>query len=94
MIPKFALSTSWCSHRHTDGYAMAKEMADLGFSQIELSHGIRIILVPGLLKAIEEKVISVVSTHNFCPLPAGINQAAPNLFEPSSRYAREREQWV
>ncbi len=73
---------------------MAMEMADLGFSQIELSHGIRIILVPGLLKAIEEKVISVVSTHNFCPLPAGINQAAPNLFEPSSRYAREREQWV
>ncbi|MBP7141019.1 MAG: sugar phosphate isomerase/epimerase [Opitutaceae bacterium] len=73
---------------------MAMEMADLGFSQIELSHGIRIVLVPGLLKAIEERVISVVSTHNFCPLPAGISQAAPNLFEPSSRYAREREQWL
>lgn len=73
---------------------MAREMAELGFSQIELSHGIRIVLVPGLLKAIEERIVSVVSTHNFCPLPAGINQAAPNLFEPSSRYSRERAQWV
>ncbi len=73
---------------------MATEMAELGFSQIELSHGIRIVLVPGLLKAIEEKVVSVVSTHNFCPLPPGIHQAAPNLFEPSSRNRREREQWL
>lgn len=73
---------------------MATEMAELGFSQIELSHGIRIVLVPGLLKAIEEKVVSVVSTHNFCPLPPGIHLAAPNLFEPSARDRREREQWL
>ena len=32
--------------------------------------------------------------HNFCPLPAGVTQAAPNLFEPSSREPREHDQWL
>ena len=92
--PTLALSTSWCSARHNDGYAMLKEMADLGFTHAELSHGIRITLVPGILKAVEQGVIAVGSTHNFCPLPTGITQAAPNLFEPSSLDAREHDQWV
>ena len=78
--PTFSLSSCWCSHRHQDGYAMLREMADLGFDQVELSHGVRIVLVPGILKAVEEGMIKVGSTHNFCPLPIGVVQAAPNLF--------------
>jgi sugar phosphate isomerase/epimerase len=93
-MPTLAFSTSWCSHRHTDGYLMAKELADLGLSRLELSHGTRISLVPGLLRAVEEKVISVVSTHNFCPLPPGFSVSAPNLFEPSSDDERELDQWL
>ncbi len=73
---------------------MLREMADLGFEYVELSHGIRITLVPGILRAVEEGVIKVASVHNFCPLPTGITQAAPNLFEPSSPHAREQEQWL
>jgi sugar phosphate isomerase/epimerase len=73
---------------------MIREIADLGFGHVELSHGIRIMLVPGILKAVAEGVIKVGSTHNFCPLPTGISQAAPNLFEPSSADAREQDQWV
>jgi len=92
--PSLSLSTSWCSSRHADGYAMLREMAELGFSHAELSHGIRITLVPGILKAVEEGVIKISSTHNFCPLPTGITQAAPNLFEPSALDNREHEQWV
>lgn len=69
-------------------------MADLGFEQVELSHGVRIVLVPGILKAVEEGVIKVGSTHNFCPLPIGVVQAAPNLFEPSATDHKEHEQWV
>jgi len=92
--PIIALSTSCCSHRHADGYAMLKEMADLGFDHIELSHGIRITLVPGLIRAVEEGVVAVSSTHNFCPLPTGVVQAAPNLFEPSVREHREHDQWL
>ena len=73
---------------------MLREMADLGFEQVELSHGVRIVLVPGILKAVEEGVIKVGSTHNFCPLPIGVVQAAPNLFEPSATDHKEHEQWV
>ena len=92
--PILALSTSWCSHRHQDGYAMLQEMAQLGFHYVELSHGIRITLVPGIMRAVEEGVVSVSSTHNFCPLPTGVGQAAPNLYEPSSLDQREHDQWV
>ncbi len=91
---RLSLSTCWCSSRHTDGYEMAVEMADLGFKWIELSHGIRISLVPGLLKAVEDGVVGVSSVHNFCPLPNGVQSAAPNLYQPSSSDARERDLWV
>jgi sugar phosphate isomerase/epimerase len=73
---------------------MLQEMAGLGFEYAELSHGIRISLVPGILQALEDRVIKIASAHNFCPLPAGVLQAAPNLFEPSAREAREHYQWV
>lgn len=92
--PTLSLSTSWCSSRHTDGYAMVQEMVGLGFGHIELSHGIRITLVPGILRAVEEGIVKIGSTHNFCPLPTGVNHAAPNLFEPSALEAREHEQWL
>ncbi|HZZ57601.1 MAG TPA: sugar phosphate isomerase/epimerase [Opitutaceae bacterium] len=94
MKPILALSTSWCSQRYTDGYAMLRDMAELGFEHAELSHGIKITLVPGILQAVKEGVIRISSTHNFCPLPAGVLQAAPNLFQPSSRDPREHFQWV
>jgi sugar phosphate isomerase/epimerase len=94
MKPILSLSSCWLSHRHTDGYAMIREMADLGFEYAELSHGIRISLIPGIMQAVEEGVIKISSTHNFCPLPPGVNQAAPNLFEPSVREPREHQQWV
>jgi len=75
---------------------MLKEIAGLGFEYVELSHGIRITLVPGILKALSEGVIKVSSTHNFCPLPAGMVHPSPNLFEPSAREGRghEHEQWL
>lgn len=96
MNPILSLSTCWCSHRHADGYAMLQEIAGLGFTHVELSHGVRIVLVPGVLRAVEEGVIKVGSTHNFCPLPAGMIHPAPNLFEPSARAGRghEHDQWL
>lgn len=73
---------------------MLREIAALGFEFAELSHGIRITLVPGILRAVEEGIIKISSTHNFCPLPTGVVQAAPNLFEPSATDAREHDQWL
>jgi sugar phosphate isomerase/epimerase len=69
-------------------------MVDLGFEYIELSHGIRISLVPGILRAVDEGIVKISSTHNFCPLPAGINHPAPNLYSPASPDVREHQQWL
>jgi sugar phosphate isomerase/epimerase len=73
---------------------MVAEMAALGFEHVELSHGIRITLVPGILRAVEKGVVKIDSTHNFCPLPTGVVQAAPNLYEPSALDDRQRDQWL
>ena len=66
----------------------------MGFEYVELSHGIRITLVPGILRAVEEGIVKVSSCHNFCPLPTGVVHAAPNLFEPSDPDARVHDQWL
>src|SRR5215207_1831643 len=87
----YSLSTCWNSHRHTDGRAMLREIRDLGFEYAELSHGIRISLLPGILEAVDAGMIRISSVHNFCPLPIGIDRAAPNIFQFSSENPRERE---
>ena len=73
---------------------MLQEMASLGFEWVELSHGIRISLVPGILRALQDGVVRVSSTHNFCPLPTGFTSPAPNIYMPSSRDHREHNQWL
>jgi len=90
---RLALSTCWASHRHDDGYALLSEARELGFRQVELSHGIRVALLPGILQAIEEGLVGVSSVHNFCPLPSGVSHAAPNLFQPTARRRSERSLW-
>lgn len=73
---------------------MLAEMAELGYRQVELSHGIRISLVPGILRALADKVVEVSSIHNFCPLPSGVQQAAPNFYQPSAPRTGERQLWL
>ena len=87
----YSFSTCWNSGRHTDGRAMLEEIRDLGFEYAELSHGIRISLLPGIFEALSAGVIKISTLHNFCPLPIGINQAAPNIYKFTSLDARERE---
>ena len=70
---------------------MLREIRSLGFEYAELSHGIRISLLPGIMAAVEAGEIKISSLHNFCPLPMGVNHAAPNLYRFSSSDRRERE---
>ena len=72
---------------------MVQEMRELGFKRIELSHGIRVSLVAGILRAVDEGLVEISSVHNFCPLPNTVQHAAPNLYQPSSADARELELW-
>lgn len=87
----YSFSTCWNSHRHTDGRAMLREIRALGFEYAELSHGTRISLMPGILEAVDAGEIKISSLHNFCPLPMGVNHAAPNLYQFTSDRERERE---
>lgn len=70
---------------------MLREIRDLGFDYAELSHGIRISLLPGIIEAVEAGEIRISTLHNFCPLPVGINHAAPNIFQFTSAEQRERD---
>ena len=70
---------------------MLREIRDLGFDYAELSHGIRISLLPGIFEAVDAGEIKISTLHNFCPLPMGVTQAAPNLYRFSADDPRERE---
>ena len=70
---------------------MLREIRALGFEYAELSHGIRISLLPGIFEAVEAGEIKISSLHNFCPLPIGVNHAAPNIYQFSSPDRREQE---
>jgi len=72
---------------------MVREMVDLGFDRIELSHGIRLTLVAGIIQAVDEGLVTISSVHNFCPLPPGILSPAPNLHEPSDPSLAGIQQW-
>jgi sugar phosphate isomerase/epimerase len=70
---------------------MLREIRELGFEHAELSHGIRMALVPGVLEAVAAGEIKISSLHNFCPLPLGVDVPAPNLYEFSADRSRDRE---
>jgi len=70
---------------------MLRELRDMGFEYAELSHGIRISLLPGIFEGVEAGEMKISTLHNFCPLPMGVNHAAPNIFKFTSDDRRERE---
>jgi sugar phosphate isomerase/epimerase len=70
---------------------MLREVRDLGFEYAELSHGTRISLMPGILDAVNAGEIKISSLHNFCPLPMGVNNSAPNLYQFTAESDRERD---
>src|SRR5437870_1627497 len=86
-----AFSTCWNSGRHTDGAEMLREIVDLGFDRVELGHGIRISLMPGIQKAFDAGEVRFSSLHNFCPLPVEVMMASPDCYKFSAVSSEERE---
>lgn len=90
-----SFSTCWNSGRHTAGDEMLREIKDeLGFDSVELGHGIRISLMPGIQKMFNAGEIKFSSLHNFCPLPVEVMGASPDCYRFSSIYPTERERAV
>src|SRR5205809_7956756 len=90
-----AFSTCWNSGRHTAGDEMLREIKDeLGFNLVELGHGIRISLIPGIQKMFDAGEVRFSSLHNFCPLPVAVMSASPDCYEFSAAGKSERDRAV
>ena len=70
---------------------MAQEARALGFEYIEISHGTKVSLLPGLMQAYDAGMIKVSSLHNFCPSPVEVLIDAPDAYEFTSHRDQDRE---
>ncbi len=86
-----AFSTCWNNSRHSDGEQMVDEILELGFSRLELSHGMTIAKVPGLRRAFELGKFTCVGVHNYFPSPVEVIIDAPDAYEYTSHRPLERE---
>src|SRR5438128_9467230 len=66
----------------------------LGFDLIELGHGIRLSLVPGIQQMFDAGQVRFTSLHNFCPLPVEVMMASPDCYKFSAVSSEERERAV
>ncbi|MCB1230453.1 MAG: sugar phosphate isomerase/epimerase [Verrucomicrobiae bacterium] len=91
-----AFSTCWNSHRHTDGVEMISEIILLGFNAMEISHGTRVTLIPGILRIVNAKrqTFRVAGVHNFCPSPVEVLMDAPDVYEISSKREEEYQRAI
>lgn len=89
-----ALSTSWNAARHTHGQTMMEEIAELGFTQAELGHGIRVSQLEGVLKYLENGCVKVVSLHNPCPMPVEVMGDSPDCYTYTSHRKEERQRAI
>jgi len=67
---------------------------EFGLDLIELGHGIRISLIPGIQKVFDAGEVRFSSLHNFCPLPVEVLAALPDCYQFSAVYPPERERAI
>jgi len=86
-----AFSSCWNNSRHTDGEPMIEEIVDLGFSWIELSHGMTVTKIPGIRKAYARGLFRCSGIHNFFPSPVEVMIDAPDAYEFTSHRPFDRQ---
>ena len=86
-----SFSTCWNSQRHTEGEHVVDEIRAMGFDTMEISHGLKVSLLPGIQKAYKEGRIKVSGLHNFCPSPVELLIDAPDAYEFTSHRSNDRE---
>ena len=86
-----AFSSCWNNSRHTDGEEMIEEIVNLGFSHIELSHGMTVTKVPGIRQAFKRGLFICAGVHNYFPSPVEVMIDAPDAYEFTSHRAHERQ---
>lgn len=73
---------------------MVQEILELGFSNIELSHGMTIAKLPGLKRAFDQKMFNCVGVHNFFPAPVEVMIDAPDAYQYTSHRPWERKRAI
>ncbi len=86
-----AFSTCWNNSRHSDGETMIEEIVDLGFSHIELSHGMTIAKLPGIRQAFKRGLFTCSGVHNYFPSPVEVMIDAPDAYEFTSHRPLDRQ---
>ena len=86
-----AFSTCWNNSRHHDGEAMIEEILRLGFSEIELSHGMTVAKLPGIKRAFDNNLFTCAGVHNFFPSPVEVMIDAPDAYEFTSHRTWDRK---
>jgi len=86
-----AFSTCWNNSRHSDGEPMIEEIVSLGFTNIELSHGMTIAKLPGIRKAYGRGLFTCSGVHNYFPAPVEVMIDAPDAYEFTSHRPNDRQ---
>jgi sugar phosphate isomerase/epimerase len=86
-----AFSSCWNNSRHTDGEPMIEEIVDLGFANIELSHGMTVAKLPGIRKAYQRGLFTCSGVHNYFPAPVEVMIDAPDAYEFTSHRPFDRQ---
>ena len=79
-----SFSTCWNNARHNCGEQVIDEIVDLGFSNIELSHGMMITKLPGIMEAFKKGKFNCCGVHNYFPSPVEVMIDAPDAYEYTS----------
>ncbi|MDD5156095.1 MAG: TIM barrel protein [Candidatus Omnitrophica bacterium] len=87
------LSTSWNASRYEDAKKLVFEIKSSGFQDIELSFNLPLAMVEEIADLVSSGEIRVLSLHNFCPIPEGIERslALPDCYSVASRNEEERQ---
>lgn len=91
-----AISTSWNASFHSSGIKLIKELSHFGFRRLELSFNLTAEMVAEIALLQDEKEIEVVSVHNYCPIPEGVDRkmALPDYYSMSALNLAERKEAV
>jgi len=87
----FGISTAWCSGRVNDGVELLSEISQTGLNHLEIDYRVTGEMLRQMRPHLLNGDFTVLSVHNYCPLPDGRSrEEASRLFPPSTFDAEER----
>ncbi len=86
-----SFSTCWNNSRHNCGEQVIDEIIDLGCRNIELSHGMMITKLPGIIDAFQKGKFKCCGVHNYFPSPVEVMIDAPDAYEFTSHRSYDRK---